>query len=183
MPTCLVPIADGSEEIETVSIVDTLVRAGFTVTLASVMPAKDVKCSRGVKISADMLIGDVKAEDTFDCIAIPGGMPGARNIADCEPFMTLLKAHVAAGRLYGAICAAPAVVLLPAGLIPEGASATCHPGFAATLPNCSEDRVVTQGKLVTSRGPGTAIEFALKLISLAISEEKAAEVSGPMLVK
>ena len=58
----------------------------------------------GVKISADMLIGDVKAEDTFDCIAIPGGMPGARNIADCEPFMTLLKAHVAAGRLYGAIC-------------------------------------------------------------------------------
>lgn len=138
--------------------------------------------SGGVKITADVLIADVM-DSTFDLIAVPGGMPGAQHIANCEPFMALLKAHVAADKLHGAVCAAPVVVLLPAGLIPEGALATCTPGLAEKLPNLSEDRVVVAGKLVTSRAAGTSIEFALKLVALLISDEKATEVGGAMLVK
>ena len=107
--TALVPIADGSEEIETVAIVDTLVRAGITVTLASVTDSVTVKCSRGISINADAKIPDVVGKE-FDCIAVPGGMPGAESIGKCEPFVNLLKAHVAAGKVYGAICAAPAEI-------------------------------------------------------------------------
>ena len=141
MPSVLVPIADGSEEIETTCIVDTLVRAGAEVTLASVGPALQVKCSRGVKIVADVMMADVATRE-FDCIAVPGGMPGATHIAGSAPFMSALRAHAAAGKVVGAICAAPAVVLLPAGLIPAGAAATCHPAFASKLEACSEERVV-----------------------------------------
>ena len=181
------PIANGSEEIETTCITDTLVRAGATVTVVSVEASLECKMSRGVKMTADALISDVSGE--FDCIAVPGGMPGAKTIGECTPFVELLKAHVAAGKVYGAICAAPAVCLLPNGLLPLDAPATCHPGFAeklveAGLPGgCSEDRVVVNGQLVTSRGPGTAIEFALALIVKLFSEEKATAVAGPMLVK
>jgi protein deglycase len=118
-------------------------------------------------------------------------MPGAKSIADCVAFVDMLKKHRDAGKLYGAICAAPAVCLAPHGLIPAGAKATSHPGFTEKLQEalgadrCSEDRVVVQAehKLVTSRGPGTAIEFALALASLLFDEQKAKDVAGPMLVK
>eukprot|EP00966_Prymnesium_polylepis_P076589 1775280-Prymnesium_polylepis.1 len=147
--------------------------------------------SRGVKFVAECKVQElaVAGKDDFDCIAIPGGMPGAKTIGESAPFMEILKKHVAAGKPYGAICAAPAVVLLPAGLIPSGSTATCHPGFAAKLEEggvkggCSEERVVVEGKLVTSRGPGTAIEFALALITMLFDAEKAASVAGPMLIK
>jgi len=181
MSTALVPVADGSEEIETVAIVDTLVRAGVTVTLASVTGAASVKCSRGVVLTADALIDDCLAKE-YDCIAVPGGMPGAKTIGECTKFVEMLKAHKEAGKVYGGICAAPAVVLLPNGLL-GSAPATCHPGFAKELENCSEERVVVDGKLVTSRGPGTAIEFALALTTLLLGAEKAESVKGPMLVK
>jgi 4-methyl-5(b-hydroxyethyl)-thiazole monophosphate biosynthesis len=153
--TALVPISDGSEEIETVAIVDTLVRAGVKVTMASVCDSLTVKCSRGVSINADAKIADVAGQQ-FDCIAVPGGMPGAQKIGECVPFMDMLKAHAAAGKVHGAICAAPAVALLPNGMIPDGAPVTCHPGFASKLPNRVDERVVTTGKLVTSQGPGSA---------------------------
>jgi 4-methyl-5(b-hydroxyethyl)-thiazole monophosphate biosynthesis len=159
--TVLVPVANGSEEIETVAIVDTLVRGGATVTLASVESTKECKMS--------------------------GGMPGAQTIASCEPFVAMLKEHAAAGKMYGAICAAPAVVLFPNGLIPEGAAATSHPGFASKMEGLSggysEERVVVAGKLVTSRGPGTAIEFALALVEMLFGTETAEKTKGPMLVK
>jgi len=97
----------------------------------------------------------------FDCIAVPGGMPGAKTISESAAFIGMLKAHCAAGKLYGAICAAPAVCLAEHKLIPDGALATCHPGFAAKLAEaigssrCSEERVVVSAehKFVTSRGP------------------------------
>ena len=110
-------------------------------------------------------------------------MPGAKTIGECAAFIDMLKAHAAAGKVYGAICAAPAMALLPNGLVPNGATVTCHPGFADKFSQCSEDRVVVSGKLVTSRGPGTAIEFALELITQLIGAEKADAVKGPMLVK
>ena len=187
MVKVLVPVANGSEEIETTCITDTLVRAGAEVVIASV-EGLQCKMSRGFQMTADVVIGDVAATE-FDCIAIPGGMPGAKTIGECAPFIEILKKHVAAGKLYGAICAAPAVALLPHGLIPDGSPATCHPGFAEKLAEggvaggCSEERVVKAGKLITSRGPGTAIEFALALIEQLFGAEKATAVAGPMLVK
>jgi 4-methyl-5(b-hydroxyethyl)-thiazole monophosphate biosynthesis len=184
--TALVPVADGSEEIETVCIVDTFVRAGITVTLASASCQTTVKCSRGVMLNADTLIADCEAKE-YDCIAVPGGMPGAKTIGEHEAFIAMLKKHKEAGKVYGAICAAPAVVLMPHGLLGEG-SATSHPAFADKMKETiaerySEERVVVDGKVVTSRGPGTAIEFALMLITLLAGAEKAEAVKGPMLVK
>jgi 4-methyl-5(b-hydroxyethyl)-thiazole monophosphate biosynthesis len=176
----LVPIADGTEEIEAVCIVDVLRRAGAQVTVASVEKSLQVTASRGVKIVADSRIEDCTAA-SFDLIVLPGGMPGAEHLRDSEALIELLCRQQAAGRLYGAICAAPAVALLPHGLL-EGKTATAHPGFAGRLQAGSESRVVVDGNVATSRGPGTAIEFALVLVELLYGKEKAEEVAGPMLV-
>ena len=184
MASVLVPIANGSEEIESVCIIDTLVRAGCTVTVASVEESTTCKMSRGVVMVADKLITEAATAE-YDCIAVPGGMPGAKTISDSAVFIECLKKHVEAGKLYGAICAAPAVVLKAHGLIPAGAAATCYPAFGDKLDNYSEEPVVTTGNLVTSRGPATAIQFALGLIDALMPKldaEKAKGVGKAMLV-
>jgi len=177
----LVPIADGTEEIEAVCIIDVLRRAGAEVVVASV-GEKEVTCSRGVKIVADKLLGDCRA-DVFDLIALPGGIPGAENLRDSTDLIELLKKQVGADGLYGAICASPAVVLQTHGLL-ENRRATSHPGFVDHLtPNeAIESRVVVDGNCITSRGPGTAIEFALKLVEILYGQEKAQEVGEPMVL-
>jgi len=177
----LVPIADGTEEIEAVCIIDVLRRAEAEVVVASV-GEKEVTCSRGVKIVADKLIGECLA-DTFDMIALPGGIPGAENLRDSADLITILKQQASGGGFFGAICAAPAVVLQTHGLL-ENRQATTHPGFADQLvPNASiESRVVVDGNCITSRGPGTALEFALKLVEILYGKEKALEVGEPMVL-
>ncbi len=178
----LVPIADGAEEIEAVCLIDTLRRAGAEVTVASVDKLQ-VTASRGVKLVADALIADCTAQ-TYDCIALPGGMPGAEHLRDSVELIEMLKKQRAAGRLYAAICASPAVALHPHGLL-EGVKATCYPGFRNKLDraHASDERVVVDGNCVTSQGPGTAIEFALKLVELLFGPTKAKEVGDPMLVR
>ncbi len=177
----LVPIADGCEEIETVCIIDVLRRAGAEVTVASV-DGLEITASRGVKLVADRLIGDC-ADITYDLIALPGGMPGAEHLRDSEELIRMLKRQQREGRLYGAICASPAVVFQHHNLL-EQRRATTHPGFVNSLENRSavESRVVVDGNCITSRGPGTAIEFALKLVELLYGQEKAAEVAHPLLI-
>ncbi len=177
----LVPIADGTEELEAVCTIDILRRAGAEVTVASVMGRLSVTASRGVKLVADALISDCVAE-TYDLIAIPGGMPGAVHVRDSTAFTALLQAQEVAGRFYAAICAAPVVVLQHHGLL-EGRRATCHPGFEKDLlnPEALMQRVVVDGNCVTSRGPGTAVEFALQLVALLFGAEKASEVGAAML--
>lgn len=183
----LVPIANGAEEIEAVCIIDTLRRTGAEVTVASVEKTLQVTASRGTKLVADAFIADC-ADTIYDCIAIPGGMPGAERLRDCEILTALLHAQREAGRLYGAICAAPVVVLQHHGLL-TGRAATCHPSFVSQLENPVhvEKRVVVDGpansRCITSRGPGTAIEFALALIEALYGEEKAREIGTQMLVK
>jgi 4-methyl-5(b-hydroxyethyl)-thiazole monophosphate biosynthesis len=176
----LVPIADGSEEIEATCIIDTLRRAGLEVTVASV-GALQVKASRGVKIVADALIGDCVGQ-TYDCIALPGGMPGAEHLRDSAPLIAMLKEQRDAGRLYAAICASPAVVFQHHGLL-QGVKATCFPSFQNKLDpaHVSKDRVVVDGPCVTSQGPGTAIAFALKLVERLVDTDKAREVGSAML--
>lgn len=177
----LVPIAEGTEEIEAVCIIDVLRRAGADVVVASV-GEKTVTCSRGVKIVADKLLADCKAE-SFDIIALPGGIPGAENLRDSNDLTELLIQQAGAGGFFGAICASPAVVLQPHGLL-ENRQATSHPGFADQLaPNASiESRVVVDGNCITSRGPGTAIEFALKLVEILYGTENAKAVGEPMVL-
>jgi 4-methyl-5(b-hydroxyethyl)-thiazole monophosphate biosynthesis len=181
-PTALVPVADGSEEIETVTIVDTLRRAEIAVTVASVMTERTVTCSRGVVLVADRLLADLP-DRRFDLIAVPGGMPGAAALAQADRLGELLRAQHDRGGLIGAICAAPAVVLAPLGIL-DGRAATGHPAFFERLdPHLRrEDRVVTADHVVTSRGPGTALEFALTLVGALCGAGLREQVAAPMLV-
>jgi 4-methyl-5(b-hydroxyethyl)-thiazole monophosphate biosynthesis len=176
----LVAIADGIEEIEAVCIIDTLRRGGAEVTVASV-DGLQVTASRGVRLVADKLIGDCAGE-TFDLIVLPGGMPGAEHLRDCGALAEMLKAQKTSGRMYGAICASPAVVLGHHGLLGDK-RATCHPALKDKLACAkkSDDRVVADGKCVTSRGPGTAIEFALELVRQLFGAERMRQVAEPML--
>lgn len=178
----LVPIADGSEEIEAVCIIDTLRRAGAEVTVASVGKLQ-VTASRGVRMVADAKIGDCTGQ-TYDCIALPGGMPGAEHLRDSAELIEMLKKQKQAGRLYAAICASPAVVLRPHGLI-EKVKATCFPGLQNKLDPAylSKERVVVDGNCVTSQGPATAIEFALRLVERLFGPATAKEVGNAMLVE
>jgi len=178
----LVPIADGSEEIEAVCIIDTLRRAGAEVTVASVDQLQ-VTASRGVKLVADAKIADCVGQ-TYDCIALPGGMPGAEHLRDSAELIEMLKKQKQAGRFYAAICASPAVVLRHHGLL-EKVRATCFPAMRNKLDPAyaSEERVVADGNCVTSQGPATAIEFALKLVELLFGPAKAKEVGNAMLVR
>ncbi len=178
----LVAIADGTEELEAVAVIDVLRRAEADVTVASV-GEKQITASRQVKIVADELIFDCW-EDTYDLIVLPGGMPGAEKLRDCEALIKMLKVQAEAGRYYAGICASPAVVFEPHGLL-EGKKATCYPGLVSKLsdPQAAEQRVVVDGNCITSQGPGTAVEFSLKLVELLLSIEKANEVATAMLVK
>lgn len=178
----LVPIGNGSEEMEAVIAIDVLRRAGAAVTVASVEQDKTVTCSRGVKIIADQLISEA-AGSKFDLIALPGGMPGAERLRDSTELNKLLQEQQASGGLYAAICATPAVFLEATGML-AGKQATAHPAFADKLSNQAavQQRVVVDGQLTTSRGPGTAFEWALSLVKQLYGEEKMKEVAGPMVM-
>lgn len=182
----LVLVAPGSEEIETVAIVDTLVRGRIEVVLASCCPAgsRQVTASRGVRLVADCHIDELASRD-FEAIVVPGGLPGSDVIRDTPLAIDLLKEQAARGRWRAAICAAPVVVLQHHDLL-DGAIVTCHPGFQARLPasSLSQERVVRDEahRLITSQGPGSAIEFALELLRVLRGDEVAAAVAGPMVL-
>ncbi len=177
----LVPIADGTEEIEAVTIIDILRRAGVDVVTASVGEL-EITASRGVRLVADCLISQCLDRE-FDMIALPGGIPGAEHLRDCPALIKILHHHDKAGKWLAAICAAPVVTLQPHGFL-DNRLATCHPGRQSALHNrtAAHNRVVTDHNLVTSQGPGTAIEFSLQLVKLLCGEKKAAEVAAPLVI-
>jgi protein deglycase len=177
----LVPVADGTEELEAIAIVDILRRAGMTVTIASVDEG-DVTMSRGVRIDADTLIEHC-TDMSYDLVVLPGGSEGARKLRASTHLGRILKRQAGQGKMYAAICASPAIVLKHHGLL-DGHKATCHPDFVEELDNKKhvEERVVVDGNLVTSRGPGTAVEFALKLVELLDGKEKADAIGESMVV-
>lgn len=179
--TVLIPIADGTEEIEAVTLIDVLRRAGAEVVVAAV-GGLQITASRGVRLVADVPIEDCLGRD-YDLIALPGGMPGAEHLRDSPALLRLLQHQKARGAAYAAICAAPAVALAPHGLL-EGRRATCHPAFTGCLTDASAagNRVVVDGPVVTSRGVGTALEFALTLVALLFGEERAQAVAAPMVL-
>lgn len=180
----LVPIANGTEPVEAAMIIDVLRRAETVVTVASIEKQLQIDTCHGVKIVAEALLSDC-ANTTYDLIALPGGMPGAANLRDCAILEGMVKKHAEEGRLYAAICAAPAVVLGPWGLL-KGLKATCHPSLMEQLSAYAttvESRVVQDGNVITSRGPGSTMEFGIALVERLFGKEKADEVRGPLVMR
>lgn len=183
MPSVLIPIADGTEELEAITIIDCLRRAGVEVTVASVMDNSQITAANGTRIVADCMIADCTGK-AFDMITLPGGIPGADHLAASAELEQLLAAQQQADGWVTAICASPAVVLGKHGLI-SGKNATCYPGFEAGLSDggasIKEGNVIIDGKLVTSRGPATALPFALELITQLCGAEKSQEIASGLL--
>ena len=178
----LVPLAEGFEMIEALSVVDVFRRAGADVDLAAIGDTLLVKSSHNVQVMADSLLFDCK-EKNYDLIVLPGGIPGAENLKNSPVLAELLHKQNDEGKLYGAICASPAVVLQHHGLL-QGKKATCHPFFADQL-NVQEkagESVVIDKNCVTGRGAGTSIEFALELVGLLLGEAKKSEVAKGMAI-
>jgi len=178
MARVLLPLAEGFEEIEAVTVVDLLRRAGIEVRTAS-LEGRQVTGSHGIRIEADITLDAADVAD-YDMIVLPGGMPGADHLKNDARVVSLLQRFAAEGRYTAAICAAPGV-LAHAGLL-EGRAATSFPGFlrpdSAPGLTLSDAAVVVDGTVITSRGPGTAIEFSLALIELLVDRETAMAVGG-----
>jgi 4-methyl-5(b-hydroxyethyl)-thiazole monophosphate biosynthesis len=187
--TAVVLIADGTEEIEAVTPGDVLNRCGVDVTYAGVSGPGE--CGRTefvgghhVPLKADCAIEDL-GEILFDALVIPGGGKGAEIFHKSELVGKLIGRHAEGGKIVAAICAAPAVVLAPLGLL-AGKHATCFPGlerrFGPEVKAC-DTRVCVDGKLVTSQGPGTSVEFSLKLAELLVGAQVAIKCGHAMLVR
>jgi 4-methyl-5(b-hydroxyethyl)-thiazole monophosphate biosynthesis len=183
MASVLVPLAQGCEELEAVTIIDLLVRAGVEVVSAG-LDGAPVKASRGVVLIPDTTL-DEALQRHFDMVVLPGGLPGANHLNDDPRIQALVKKMAAEGRYTAAICAAPRV-LANAGVL-SGKRATSYPGTLdkMALPDVEyrEETVVRDGKVITSRGPGTAMEFALTLIEALMGKGKRDEVAAGLLYR
>lgn len=178
MPKVLVPLAPGFEELEAVTIMDLLRRAGVEVISAG-LAAGPVTASRGTVLLPDTTL-DEALKQNYDMVVLPGGMPGAKHLNEDARIKPLLRKMADSGKFTGAICAAP-FVLAEAGLL-AGKRATSYPGFVdkMNLPDVRyvNDPVVIDGKIITSRGPGTAMDFALTLIETLLGKAKRDEVEA-----
>jgi len=176
----LVPLATGFEEIEAFTIVDVLRRAGTTVVMAA-LEDLHVKGAHDIVVLADVLIKDVDAA-TFDMIALPGGLPGATNLAADATVAKILKALDKAGKTIAAICAAP-YALHTAGVLKE--KYTCYPSFEQKIGTKGYDasqKVVYDQNVITSQGPSTAMTFALALVEKLYSVEVSHNLAKDLLV-
>ena len=184
--SALVCLAHGTEETEAVTVIDLLVRAGINVTTASVNGdgGREIVCSRGVRLLADAVLVDV-ADNDFAAIVLPGGLQGAEAFRDSPLLVETVRQFHLSGRIVAAICAAAGTVLVPHDLFPLG-NMTGFPGLKATIPaeKWVEKRVVWDKRvnLLTSQGPGTAMDFALKLIDLLVGKEKARDVAEQLVL-
>ncbi len=162
MATVLVPLAQGCEEIEAVTIIDILRRAGIAVVSAG-LDAQPVRASRGTVLLPDTTL-DEAVKQSFDMVALPGGQPGTNNLKADPRIIALAQRMAQQGKYVAAVCAAPAV-LATAGLL-DGKRATSFPRALEPFPKVQlqPDAVVEDGKIITSRGPGTAMDFALTLV-------------------
>ena len=179
MKTALVLFAAGSEELEAVTVVNILRRAGVTVTLAGLSEGA-LKGSRGITLQPDTTL-DAVLNDDFDMLVLPGGMPGTRHLQADARVLKLAQDMAKRGRYVTAICAAP-MVLATAGLL-AGKRATCYPTCLDEFPSVQlqTTAVVEDGKLITSRGPGTAMDFALTLAERLTGKARRDEVEASLV--
>ncbi len=175
-------LADGFEEIEGLTVVDLLRRAEIQIDMISITGKKQVVGAHGIKVETDYLYEEVNIEEA-DMLVLPGGMPGTKNLAAHAELCSQLKAFHQAHKGVAAICAAP-MVLGKHGIL-EGKRAVCYPGFEEYLKGATVEKleVVTDGNVITSRGLGTAIEFASAIITHFIGEEKAQEIKDCVLYR
>jgi 4-methyl-5(b-hydroxyethyl)-thiazole monophosphate biosynthesis len=173
-PTVLVIVAEGFEEVEAITPIDLLRRAGAVVTTASLEPGIHVAGRGGVIVHADATLAAVE-NSPFDCVLLPGG-PGVSRLLKDPRVLDIVRRQHSSGGWIAAICAAP-VVLKAAGIL-DGRRYTAHFSVAADLPAAQlGERVVVDGRLITSRGAGTALDFGLMVVEKLLSAEKAAEVA------
>lgn len=176
MKKVLVILADGFEEMEALSPIDLLRRAGASVTVAG-LGKIEITSSRKVRILCDTLLCDTSVDD-WDAVVLPGGMPGATNLAASKEVKDRIMAAYQGGKLVCAICASPAVVLAPLGIL-KGKKAVCYPGMEQGIDNvefCS-DKVMRSDNIITARGAGCAQEFALETVCALYSRDKADELA------
>lgn len=174
MPTVLTLLAEGFEEIEAITPIDLLRRAGAEVTLAALGPGIHVTGRTGITMHADTVLAPVENQ-LFDCLLLPGG-PGVKNLRADPRVVPLVRRHEDGGRWIAAICAAP-TVLHDAGLL-AGRRYTAHFSVANELDRIlADERVVVDGRIITSRGAGTALDFGLRLVAALFSAEAAREIS------
>lgn len=169
-------LAEGFEEVEAVTPIDILRRAGADVVTVSVTNNRQVTGARGVPFVADALLKDSDTADG-DLIVLPGGFPGYQNLADSAQVISIIKYMLENGRLVAAICGAPAAVLGKNGFL-KGKSAVCYPGMEADL-NCnavSTDNVCADGNIITSKSAATALEFSLELVTRLFGDAKCSEI-------
>lgn len=184
MKKVLVPLAPGFEEIEAVTIIDVLRRAEVDVVVAG-LGRGAIEGSRGIQVVAECGLDEVDMA-SFDVIALPGGGYGAKALRENESMLEGLRKHYEDGKVVAAICAAP-TVLVAAGLA-EGRALTCHPFVHDLIAEAGADlkrteRVVIDGTLVTSQAPGTAMEFAFKLVEILCGQKKVEELNAAMLAR
>jgi len=180
-PRVLVPLAEGFEEIEATAILDVLRRAGVEVVLAGLRPGPTTG-SHGITLVPDVSLDDVDPLD-FDMLVLPGGMPGTTHLMEDERVLAAVRALHGRGRTTAAVCAAP-MVLARAGIL-GGVEVTAHPSVRAKLADAEvrdTPRVIRCGTVVTSQGPGTAIEFALELVRELADGAEAERLAEAMLV-
>lgn len=182
MASVLMPLAEGFEELEAVTVIDVLRRAGIEVTVAGLDGEGPVTGSRQTQVVPDAALDEVMAQD-FDMITLPGGMPGVDHLKKDSRVQQLIERFHNQGRFTSAICAAPSILAAQGYL--EGRQVTSNPKFQnqVNIGNVDyvEDPVVVDGSVVTSRGPGTAMEFGLKLIEMLAGEEARDKVEGGLV--
>ena len=172
MKDVLVPLADGFEEIEAATVVDVLRRAGLTVITAG-MPSTIVQGSRGMKMMTDRKFEDVN-HNQFDALVLIGGDPGYRNLNRSQKVHKVIRDFNTQGKLIAAICAAP-TILADAGMLDERV-ATVYPGMEKKIPKPRDKKVLLDGNILTSKAPGTAMEFSLKIVEILIGPETVLEL-------
>jgi 4-methyl-5(b-hydroxyethyl)-thiazole monophosphate biosynthesis len=181
MARVLIPLAQGCEELEAVTIIDLLRRADIQVITAG-LEKGPVTASRGVVLLPDTTLDEINGDD-FDMLILPGGLPGADHLDNDPRIHQLIRQFSERGGYTAAICAAPRI-LAHAGAL-DGKRATSYPGIlnAMELPvvNVVSEAVVQDGQIITSRGPGTAMDFALKLIEILVGKEKREQVEAALV--
>ncbi len=173
-------MANGCEEIEGLTVVDILRRANQEITMVSITEDRMVTSSHGVTFQTDACIDEVDFS-SYDGVVLPGGLPGTNHLGDCPKVVETIKAFHQQGKLVGAICAAPSV-LGKNGLL-EGKNGTSYPGYEDEMPGCTylQQSVVRDGNIITSRGMGTSIDFALEIVSYFSGKETAAALADKII--
>ena len=174
-------LAEGFEEVEALTVIDYLRRAGVDIKSVSINKSVDVKGAHGVTVKSDITLADADF-DACEMIVLPGGLPGTTYLGQCAELVSQIKNFAASGKKTAAICAAP-TVFGKAGIL-VGKKATCYPSLEGELTGADKvtDKVVTDGNVTTSRGPSTAVYFALELIRILKGEEIKNNVKADILL-